>query len=210
MKNITKALLIICIVFTSLWNTLTVVSAEEISLPAFKKMQYEHQRFLSTIKKDTLLEAYKSSHVAFINYLQAEKANLAIFNENIEYKGEILQIYVENLEAILKQREREISSLLNNDSKWRSQPFRKNLMRSFKAVNQRVPYDRGEPLRPSFRMVDKTWHIFLEKEKKLYAILSNQNINIINTSMNVLYEARTKNLYQEYKGVIAIKIEKED
>lgn len=210
MKNTTKSLLIICIIITYLWNMSDVVSAGETTLPSFKKMQSEHQRFLSTIKKNALLVAYKDSHIAFMNYLQAEKANLAIFDENIEYKGERLQIYIENIEAILEQQEKEISSLLNNDSKWRSQPFRKNLMRSFKAVNQRVPYDRGEPLRPSFRMVDKKWHVFLEKEKKLYAVLSNQNINIINMSTNVLYEARTRNLYQEYKGVIAIKIEKED
>lgn len=205
-KTVLRVLIIMGLVFLPSRELV----AGEFPEAAYRSMLLKHEKFLASIKNNDVKKAYFASHLAFIDYFESEKENLGIFDEELKIHGKVFHIYRDNLQAIIDQRELEINSLARNNSNWLSQKTREHLMRSFKAVNQRVPYDRGEPLRPSFRAVDRAWKSFVERERAFYLLLSKKGGRPLEDCTNVLYEARAANLYREYKGVIAIKIEKED
>ncbi|MCD8164370.1 MAG: hypothetical protein LUE09_13360 [Synergistaceae bacterium] len=108
-----------------------------------------HENLSSSLSSD-VKKYYLESHAAF--YLAAERENLAIFHGVlVTRKKEKLYIYRNTLNAILKRRIAELESLHEKNGVWFSLKTRDNLARAFAAVNQRVPYDRGEKLRPTFR-----------------------------------------------------------
>lgn len=154
-------------------------------------------------------ERYLASHAAFMKYFEAEKENLAIFRGVlVTRKKEKLYIYKDTLNAILKRRTAELGSFCENDGAWLSLKTRDNLARAFAAVNQRVPYDRGEKLRPPFRKVDRAWKEYVEAEKVFYASYRKGDKTVAESCERVLRELRTRDLLLEHKGVAAIKIEK--
>lgn len=176
----------------------------------YQSLMSVHEKVLSSIKDRKIKDAYAETHQSFIAYLKAEEKNLAIFNETIKYKKEEMNIFKENIGMILYQRSYELSSILHNNDKWLTQKVNNEIFSAFAVVNQRVPYDRGEPYRPTFRTVDKTWKIFVEKEKNFYSLHKRNSKAMAEKSVSVLYETRTQNLRREHKGVMLIKIEKEE
>lgn len=153
---------------------------------------------------------YLATHVAFVEYLEAEKENLLIFRGEFKTRKETIYIYRDNLAAIVEQRHKELESILNKDRNWISQKTRSNVLRSFPVINKRVPYDRGESLRPTFRAVDRAWKRFVSTEEVFYTSFTFGDAYAVDKCRNVLYEIRLRNIQLEHKGVIAIKIEKEE
>ncbi len=164
---------------------------------------------LSGVQKDK----YMNTHVVFLQYLNAEERNLSIFRKTSDkkIKHEAKEsVYETTLDFIKKYRIIELDSLINNNNKWFSIKTRENLYTIFDAMNKRVPYDRGEKLRYSFRKVDSAWKEFVAAEKEFYASLQYINTNASIRCEQVLYELRVENLLSEHKEVLAIKKEKEE
>lgn len=169
-----------------------------------------HGNLSSSLNGD-VKKYYIESHVAFMKYLAAERENLAIFRGVlVTRKKEKLYIYRDTLNAILKRRIAELESLHENNGVWFSLKTRDNLARAFAAVNQRVPYDRGEKLRPTFREADRAWKEYVRAERIFYAIYFKNDQTAPESCGRVLRELRTRDLLLEHKGVAAIKIEKEE
>lgn len=169
-----------------------------------------HKKFEKVLNGDEK-ERYLASHAAFMEYFAAEEENLAIFkDELVTRKKEKLYIYRDTINAILKNRAAELESLRKKDGVWLSQKTRSGLARAFAAVNQRVPYDRGEKLRPPFRKVDRAWKKYVEAERAFYSLYFKNDQTAPENCERILRELRTRDLLLEHKGVAAIKIEKEE
>ncbi|MCD7952922.1 MAG: hypothetical protein LUG14_08390 [Synergistaceae bacterium] len=169
-----------------------------------------HENLSSSLSSD-VKKYYLESHAAFMKYLAAERENLAIFHGVlVTRKKEKLYIYRNTLNAILKRRIAELESLHEKNGVWFSLKTRDNLARAFAAVNQRVPYDRGEKLRPTFRDADRAWKEYVRAERIFYSIYFKDDQTAPESCDRVLRELRTRDLLLEHKGVAAIKIEKEE
>lgn len=206
MKRLIKSFFLF-IAALSFPSALCAGGMEPVNYEAFFAVHKNFEKVLNGEAK----ERYLASHAAFMEYFAAEKENLAIFKEAlITRKKEKLYIYRETLDTILKNRAAELESLRKKDGAWLSQKTRSDLARAFAAVNQRVPYDRGEKLRPTFRRVDRAWKEYVGAERAFYSLYLKNDQKAPENCERVLRELRTRDLLLEHKGVAAIKIEKEE
>lgn len=175
-------------------------------------LEKKHRIFLSKLS-GVQKDKYMNTHIVFLQYLNAEERNLSIFRKTSDKKIKheaAKSVYKMTLDSIKEHRIIELDSLINNDNKWFYIKTRENLYTIFDAMNKRVPYDRGEKLRYSFRKVDSAWKEFVAAEKEFYASLPHIITNASIRCEQVLYELRVENLLSEHKEVLAIKREKEE
>ena len=152
-------------------------------------------------------EDFAKTAAAFLLYVEAERENLALLDAPATAGGSIGE---ENIAFLLDERLRELDMLISGAVMFPLSSAAEDIYLACKFLTQRVPYDRGEPHRATFRKSARAWSDFAAAEISFYEKLFAGDRAKVDACQRYLCECRVSNLRREYKGVMSIKIEKED